>query len=182
MELSGLHHVTAVTGRAAENLDFYTQTLGLRLVKKTVNQDDVSAYHLFYGDRLGHAGTEVTFFDWPQTGPNIPGPGTISGIALRAPGADALEWWARRLAEAGVRHSGIIERAGRLALEFTDREGQRLLLVDDGGKGGGEPWERSPVPAAQAIRGLDGVVLTVRRLGPTTDVLAGVLGMRQTRE
>src|SRR5206468_8136719 len=77
MELTGLHHVTAVTGRAPENLAFYTGLLGLRLVKKTVNQDDVSAYHLFYGDALGHPGTELTFFDWPLLAPRVLGTGTI---------------------------------------------------------------------------------------------------------
>jgi glyoxalase family protein len=91
MNLTGLHHVTAVTGNASLNLHFYTQTLGLRLVKKTVNQDDVSAYHLFYGDEIGSAGTEVTFFDWPHAGPNVPGIGSLTDIALRVPGRAALE-------------------------------------------------------------------------------------------
>ena len=85
MELGGLHHVTAVTANAPQNLDFYTNTLGLRLVKKTVNQDDVSAYHLFYGDEVGGPGTEVTFFDWAGMGPNLPGSGGIVEIGLRVP-------------------------------------------------------------------------------------------------
>lgn len=83
VELHGLHHVTAVTGHASKNVRFYTQVLGLRLVKKTVNQDDVSAYHLFYGDERGSPGTELTFFDWPYVGPAVPGMGTISAIGLR---------------------------------------------------------------------------------------------------
>ena len=94
MELGGLHHVTAVTGDAPRNLDFYTNTLGLRLVKKTVNQDDVSAYHLFYGDEIGSPGTEVTFFDWAGMGPNLPGTGSIVEIGLRVPDRAALDWWA----------------------------------------------------------------------------------------
>src|ERR1700759_5563589 len=102
MQLTGLHHVTAVTGDAPGNLAFYTKTLGLRLVKKTVNQDDVSAYHLFYGDEAGHAGTEVTFFDWPRIGAHVPGTGDISGIALRVPSPAALEWWERHLRDAGA--------------------------------------------------------------------------------
>src|SRR5579884_903620 len=85
-QLGGLHHVTAVTAHAPENLAFYTDVLGLRLVKKTVNQDDVSAYHLFYGDELGRAGTEVTFFDWANAGPNRPGHGEVAAVALRVPG------------------------------------------------------------------------------------------------
>jgi glyoxalase family protein len=178
MELTGLHHVTAVTGDAPGNLAFYTQTLGLRLVKKTVNQDDVSAYHLFYGDAMGHAGTELTFFDWPRIGGTVHGTGDIASTALRAPGPDALDWWAQRLADAGVRHHGIFDRGGRLTLEFTDPEGQHLSLVDDGDAPGGVPWPQSPVPTEYGLKGLDGVGLTVRRLAPTAAVLTDVLGMR----
>ena len=182
MELTGLHHVTAVTGDAPGNLAFYTQTLGLRLVKKTVNQDDVSAYHLFYGDTAGNPGTEVTFFDWPRIGPNVPGAGDIAALGLRVPGAAALDWWAERLAEAGIRHSGVTEQGGRLTLEFLDPEGQRLRLVDDGGTPGGTPWPQSPVPTGHGLTGLDSVALTVRRLEPTALVLTQVLGMRRDRE
>jgi glyoxalase family protein len=182
MQLTGLHHVTAVTAQAPENLSFYTRTLGLRLVKKTVNQDDVSAYHLFYGDSVGHAGTEVTFFDWAQSAPNRPGPGTIASIGLRIPGPDALAWWAQRLSDGGVAHTGIEERGGRATLDFTDGEGQRLRLIDDtGAPGGGTPWENSPVPATSGIRGLASVSLCVRRLKPTADVLTEVLGMKHVR-
>ncbi len=89
MQLEGLHHVTAITGDASLNVAFYTQVLGLHLVKKTVNQDDVSAYHLFYGDDTGNPGTELTFFDWPMAGPQRPGAGTISTIALGVNGREA---------------------------------------------------------------------------------------------
>jgi glyoxalase family protein len=102
MQLTGLHHITAITARAPHNVDFYTQVLGLRLVKKTVNQDDVSAYHLFYGDAHGSAGTEVTFFDWPHTAPNHNGAGSIAQVALRVPSRASLDWWAGRLADSGV--------------------------------------------------------------------------------
>src|ERR671933_849101 len=112
MELGGLHHVTAVTTEASENVAFYTEVLGLRLVKKTVNQDDVSAYHLFYGDELGRPGTEVTFFDWPhlRIAPNRRGSGEISATELRVLGREALEFWVERLDENGVAHAGIDER------------------------------------------------------------------------
>src|SRR5512132_304264 len=113
MELEGLHHVTAVTGNAAENVRFYTRTLGMRLVKKTVNQDDVSAYHLFYGDAAGHAGTEVTFFDWAMAAPNRPGVGEIAATGLRVDDRATLDWWAERFRELGVAHGPIVERAGR---------------------------------------------------------------------
>src|SRR5947208_11479478 len=146
MQLEGIHHVTAVTGNASHNVDFYTRVLGLRLVKKTVNQDDVSAYHLFYGDEVGRPGTEVTFFDWPESGPHRPGTGDISTIALRVPNEVALAFWVQRLNEKGVRNSGVHDVGGRATIDLADPEGQRLALVDDGGAPGGSPWPGSPVP------------------------------------
>jgi glyoxalase family protein len=186
MELGGLHHVTAVTTEAAENVAFYTEVLGLRLVKKTVNQDDVSAYHLFYGDELGRPGTEVTFFDWPhlRVAPNHAGAGEISATELRVTGREVLEYWAGRLEEFGVEHGGVEERDSRSLIAFTDPEGQRLRVVDDTGAGvpGGIPWAESPVPQKAGIRGLGAVELTVRDLGPTAWVLTEVLGFRLTSE
>ncbi len=185
MQLNGLHHVTAITANARGNLGFYTNVLGLRLVKKTVNQDDVSAYHLFYADANGSAGTEVTFFDWAHVGAHVAGAGDISNIALRVPGG-SLGWWQERLAEAGVNASDVVDVSGRPSIAFTDPEGQRLQLVDDGGVPGdglgGAPWERSSVPAEGFIRGLDAVTLSVRRLAPTDAVLTSVLGMTAERE
>ena len=186
MELGGLHHVTAVTTQARENVAFYTEVLGLRLVKKTVNQDDVSAYHLFYGDELGRPGTEVTFFDWPhlRVAPNHPGVGEVSATELRVAGRAALEFWVERFAEYAVTHGGIEERDGRPLIRFTDPEGQRLRLVDDAGSGvtGGVAWEGGPVPREAGIRGLGAVELTVRDLGPTAWVLTEVLGFRRAGE
>src|SRR5580700_6401099 len=104
-ELLGIHHVTAVTANARGNVAFYTQVLGMRLVKKTVNQDDVSAYHLFYGDEAGHAGTEMTFFDWAFAGAHARGAGMVSATAFRVAGRDALHEWVRRLDAHQVGHS-----------------------------------------------------------------------------
>ncbi|MDQ4064308.1 MAG: ring-cleaving dioxygenase, partial [Actinomycetota bacterium] len=157
---------------------------GMRLVKKTVNQDDVSAYHLFYGDELGSPGTEVTFFDWPhlRIAPNHAGAGEISATELRVRGSEALDWWAGRLTEHGVQHTGVKERDGGLFIGFTDAEGQRLRLADDSGASegvpGGVPWEDSSVPVEFGIRGLGAVDLTVRELEPTAWVLAEALGFR----
>ena len=179
MELGGLHHVTAVTGDAPRNLDFYTRVLGLRLVKKTVNQDDVSAYHLFYGDEVGGPGTEVTFFDWAGMGPNLPGSGGIVEIGLRVPDRAALDWWAKRFDELGVAHSDVEEIAGRPTLRFTDPEQQHLALVAGGNDAEFTPWRRSPVPVEHQIRGLDHVTLAVDRLAPTERVLTEVLNFRR---
>src|SRR6266566_3007730 len=110
MQLGGIHHVTAVTGNASRNVAFYTQVLGMRLTKKTVNQDDVSAYHLFYGDELGRPGTDLTFFDWPDVGYHRPGVGTISTISLGVTGRDALNWWVKRFNDFHVAHDGIRTR------------------------------------------------------------------------
>ncbi len=179
MELKGLHHLTAVTGEPSVNVAFYTQVLGLRLVKKTVNQDDTSAYHLFYGDSLGHPGTEVTFFDWPHVGRASRGTGLITATALRVAGPAALQAWAGRLADYGLRHEGIRELGGRASLDFADPEGQRLRLVDGGQSPGGEPWRASPVPESMAIRGLHAVHLIVRQAAPTARLLTGLLGFRE---
>ncbi|MGF1470682.1 MAG: ring-cleaving dioxygenase [Rubrobacteraceae bacterium] len=184
MELGGLHHVTAVTGRAPENVAFYTGVLGLRLVKKTVNQDDVSAYHLFYGDEVGNPGTELTFFDWSWVGPDPAGSGRISATALRVPDRAALDWWARRFDDLGVERSGIESRNGRAGLSFTDPEGQNLELAD-GGKSGpqpGNPYQGSPVPREKAILGLHASMLVVRDIGPTSRVLTRALGFRPAGE
>jgi glyoxalase family protein len=180
-ELLGLHHVTAVTAHAAQNLAFYTQTLGMRLVKKTVNQDDVSAYHLFYADAKGSPGTDLTFFDWANAAQRRPGPGTVAETALRVGSRDALLWWQQRLEEQQVSHGEIEERFGRASLAFADAEGQALRLVDDGGAPGGTPWTESSVPAEFGIRGLDAVTLCVRQAAPTARILTEVMGMRETQ-
>lgn len=181
MDLHGIHHVTAVTANVRANYAFYTDVLGMRLVKRTVNQDDVSAYHLFYADAVGSPGTDLTFFDWRMPRERR-GTRSISRTHLRIEGAETLTWWAARLAERGVSTSGMVERDGRQVLDFEDPEGQRLTLVDDGGTGE-EPqvWEEGPVPAAHQIRGLGPIVLRVPDSAPTDAVLRGVLGMRQSR-
>lgn len=134
MQLHGIHHVTAVMRNASRNLRFYTQVLGLRLVKKTVNQDDVSAYHLFYADKLGTPGTDMTFFDWPQTPPDVRGTDSIVNTLFRVDGQAALAYWMERLAAHDVTHHGIETFDGRLRVRFYDPEGQRLTLVDDGAR------------------------------------------------
>jgi glyoxalase family protein len=180
MQLEGIHHVTAVSGNASRNVAFYTQVLGMRLTKKTVNQDDVSAYHLFYGDELGRPGTDLTFFEWPDIGSNRPGVGSISTIALGVSGRDALSWWEERFNDYNVSHDGIQTRGteARLVLPFRDPEGQRLELADDAGKLESTPWRRSPVPIEMAIHGFYAVRLTLRTLEPSARFLTGVLGFR----
>jgi glyoxalase family protein len=180
LQLTGIHHLTAVTADAPGNHAFYTRTLGMRLVKRTVNQDDVSAYHLFYADGLGSPGTDLTFFDWP-VGRERRGGRSVVRTGLRVAGEGALAWWRERLAAAGVARGEAAERDGRPTLDFEDPEGQRLSLVDDGGVGPAHAWEGSPVPPERQIRGLGPVTISVPDLGPTELVLTRLLGMERVR-
>lgn len=182
LTLKGLHHVSAITAKAPENYKFYTEVLGLRLIKKTVNQDDVSVYHLFYGDETGNPGTELTFFELPNAGRNRDGNNSISALSLRVPSDDALLFWTQRFTVFGVEHDEIAERGGRKTLAFTDHEGQRLILVSDEhnqGMAGGKPWDKSPVPAEYAIVGLGPAHLTVETAEPTALILEDLLGFRR---
>jgi glyoxalase family protein len=181
MKLTGIHHLTAVTADASGNHDFYTKALGMRLVKKTVNQDDVSAYHLFYADGVASPGSDLTFFDWP-VGRERRGNHSVSRTALRVNGKESLEWWKSRLENLKVANSGIIERDGRLWLDFEDQEGQRLALVDDSGHGESHPWDRSPVPPEHQIRGLGPITMSVPQLDRTARVLIEGMDMRAARE
>lgn len=181
MQLAGIHHLTAVTADAPGNKTFYTDTLGMRLVKKTVNQDDVSAYHLFYADGRGTPGSDVTFFDWPAARERR-GTHAIVRTGLRVGSVDSLNYWKQRLSDAKVTHGEIVERDSRPTLDVEDFEGQRLRLVVDDGRRAGEIWERSPVPADHQIRGLGPITLSVPDLAATHSVLTQVLAMRQARE
>ncbi|CAN5211949.1 ring-cleaving dioxygenase [soil metagenome] len=181
MQLTGIHHLTAISAKAAQNVDFYTRVLGLRLVKKTVNQDDVSAYHLFYADGIGSPGTDITFFDWPAA-PERRGTNSITRTALRVDGEDGLEWWAKRLTDEGVKHTGVKLRDKRATVLFEDPEGQRLALIDDGGAGEAHPWERSTVPLDRQVRGLGPITMSVPDLAATDAVLTKVMDMRAARD
>ncbi len=180
MQLHGIHHLTAVTADARGNHDFYTRVLGMRLVKRTVNQDDVSAYHLFYADGAASPGTDLTFFDWPVDRERR-GTNAIVRTALRVDGQTALDHWAGRLDEAGIAHSPVHTVDGRLQLGFEDPEGQRLALVDDGGAGPSHAWNRSPVPEVFQIRGLGPITVSVPDLAPTGRFLEEVMAMRRER-
>ena len=180
MELKGIHHLTAVSAQIRENHHFYTRTLGMRLVKRSVNQDDVSAYHLFYADAKGTPGTDLTFFDWPVPRERR-GTHSITRTGLRVAGEKALAWWAEYLRDKGLHASPVTERDGRLTLDFEAPEGQRLALIDDGGAGEAHPWAKSPIEAAHQIRGLGPILISVPRLEPTDGVLRKV-NMRPVRE
>lgn len=170
----GIHHVTAVSGDMARNLAFYTGTLGMRLVKKSINQDDVQAYHLFYADAVGSPGTDLTFFDWPDAGPSSAGPATVNRTTLRVQGTEALSWWEKRLRDAGI--DSLRDENG---LRFTDPEGQPFALVDDTGVPGVHvPWD-AMVPNEYALRGILGVDIESARPDATRLVLEQLLGFHR---
>ena len=181
MDLLGLHHVTAISAEIRENHRFYTQVLGMRLVKRSVNQDDVSAYHLFYADAKGTPGTDLTFFDWQMPKERF-GTRSIVRTSLRVNGLETLERWLDVFEQIELPHGEIREIDGRLTLWFEDREGQRLALIDDQGKSPeGAAWQYSPVEAQHQMRGLGPVLISVPVLKPTADLLTKVLGMREAR-
>ncbi|TFJ91449.1 ring-cleaving dioxygenase [Lentibacillus salicampi] len=183
MNLKGIHHVSALTANAEQNYHFYTDILGMRLVKKTINQDDPSVYHLFYADEVGNPGTDFTFFEIPRAGHTYPGISSISGTSLRVQNDDALVYWENRLTENGVDHDGITKQGGRQIIHFRDPEDQRLTLVSDetnAGVAGGNVWERSSVPADKGIIGLGPVKLTVQDPAPTVKVLTDILTFQET--
>lgn len=183
MELKGIHHVSALTANAKQNYDFYTYILGMRLVKKTINQDDPSVYHLFYADEVGNPGTDLTFFEIPNAGTTYHGVSSISGTSLRVPDDKALTFWEKRFSEFNVDHDGITEQGKRNVIHFRDPEGQRLSLISDEtniGVKGGKVWVHSTVPSDKGIIGLGPTKLTVKNPAPTIAILTEILTFKQT--
>ncbi|MBO0906228.1 ring-cleaving dioxygenase [Jiella sonneratiae] len=183
MKSAGIHHVTAIAGPAARCLDFYVRVLGLRLVKKTVNFDDPTAYHLYFGDDAGRPGTIVTFFPLEHAARGRVGVGEVEEIMLEVP-AGSLGFWSHRLIEKGVEHSGIEKRFGESVLPFKDPDGLRLSFVGvaDPAPVANEPSVVGTVPAEHAIRGIHGVSLLVEEAGPTEAILADVFGFERGTE
>ncbi|MDP8943241.1 MAG: VOC family protein [Actinomycetota bacterium] len=172
MKLEGIHHITAITADAQANVDFYAGLLGLRLVKKSVNQDDPTVYHLFYGDEHGSPGADLTFFEYPGARPGRPGAGMIHAIAWRVGSEEALAFWAERLTAAGIEAEAT--DGGRL--RFADPEGLDHELAVDGA--GDEPLaaEHPEVPRALALQGFDGVRAYSAGADLSRPLLEGTLG------
>jgi glyoxalase family protein len=172
--MPGIHHVTAVSGKAERNLDFYTRVLGLRSVKKTVNFDDPTTYHLYYGDEVGHPGSVLTFFAWEHAAQGRAGVGQAQQTAFRVPAA-SLGYWAHRFVEKGVAHDQIEKRFGESALPFVDPDGMRAALVGVPGAETESAWKSRDIPAEHAIRGFHGVMLMLDDSAPTAALLTDVL-------
>ncbi|WHY86580.1 ring-cleaving dioxygenase [Neobacillus novalis] len=178
-KIPGHHHISMITKNAKMNNLFYQKVLGLRLVKKTVNQDDPSMYHLFYGDLTGSAGTELTFFEMPIVGRTVRGTNAITQIGLLVPSFESLEYWKKRFELLDVKHGEITKYAGRDALHFEDTEGLRMILLNNNGEETPEywtAWEDSNVEQKHRILGMGTVEITVRYLERTAKTLTDMLG------
>jgi len=162
--LKGIHHVTAITSSAEKNYEFFTYVLGMRLVKKTVNQDDIKTYHLFFADDKGSAGTDMTFFDFPNTPKGTHGTNEISKTSFRVPTDAALAYWVKRFDRLRVEHTGIEEQFGKKTLSFVDFDDQQYQMISDEfnkGVASGTPWQKGPIPLEFAITGLGPIFIRI---------------------
>lgn len=176
--IPGHHHISMITKNANQNNYFYRTILGLRRVKMTVNQDDPSMYHLFYGDRTGSPGTELTFFEMPLAGRTYRGTNAITQIGLLVPSKESLTYWKKRFEQFEISHGEITTYASRPALPFEDEEGLRMvLLVSNGEKvAHWQAWEKSAIPVEHRIQGMGSIEMTVRRMDKLTRTLTELLG------
>ncbi|GCF95895.1 glyoxalase [Enterococcus florum] len=184
-QIRGLHHVTAMTSSAQKNYRFFTDILGLRMIKKTVNQDDIETYHLYFTDDEGAPGTDMTFFDFPGIPKGTKGTNTISRTGFRVPTDASLDYWNERFSILEVEHGEVSERFGKKYLEFRDFDDQLFQLVSDEtdhGVAGGTPWKHSNVEKEHAIIGLGPTIVTVSNFDHMKLVLENVLGFKETAE
>ena len=184
-QLKGIHHVTAITSSAEKNYQFFTYVLGMRLVKKTVNQDDVESYHLFFADDKGSAGTDMTFFDFPGIPKGVHGTNEISKTSLRVPTDAALAYWVKRFDRLKVKHTGIREQFGKQTLSFSDFDDQQYQLISDEfntGVASGTPWQKGPVPLEYAVTGLGPLFVRMANVGSFKGMLEKVLLFKQTAQ
>src|SRR5690349_9348348 len=173
--ITGIHHITCIAGDAQDNVDFYEGVLGMRLVKRSVNQDSPGTYHLFYADSEGHPGTDLTFFPWPDMPPAKPGAGLAMEVSLAIP-LGSIEYWVERVSESGITVGDEELRRGTSAIAFHDPHGLPLALHETGDHREFTPWANSPVPVERQIRGLHTVRLWEEDLAETSAFLTGVMG------
>lgn len=181
--LKGLHHVTAITSSAEKNYQFFTNVLGMRLVKKTVNQDDIQTYHLFFADDEGNPGTDMTFFDFPGIPKGTHGTNEISKTSFRVPSDAALDYWVKRFDRLDVKHTGIKEQFGKQTLSFVDFDDQQYQLISDDGNVGvasGIPWKNGPIPLEYAITGLGPLYVRVDKIDYFKEMIEKVLLFKET--
>ncbi|WHY65165.1 ring-cleaving dioxygenase [Neobacillus sp. SuZ13] len=176
--LKGIHHVTAITSSAEKNYEFFTNVLGMRLVKKTVNQDDIQTYHLFFADDVGSAGTDMTFFDFPGIPKGVHGTNEISKTSFRVPSDAAIDYWVKRFDRLEIKHTGIKEQFGKKTLSFVDFDDQHYQLISDENNKGvaaGTPWQKGPIPIDYAITGLGPIFVRVANFDYFKEMMEKVL-------
>ncbi|WP_366162118.1 ring-cleaving dioxygenase [Bacillus infantis] len=176
--LKGIHHVTAITSSAEKNYEFFTFVLGMRLVKKTVNQDDIQTYHLFFADDKGSPGTDMTFFDFPGIPKGRHGTNEISKTSFRVPNDAALNYWVERFDRLDVKHTGIKEQFGKKTLSFADFDDQQYQLISDEhntGVASGTPWQKGPIPLEHAITGLGPIFVRIANFNYFKEMMEKVL-------
>src|SRR4051794_14521045 len=173
--IPGIHHVTAITADAQKNVDFYCGVLGLRLVKLTVNFDDPSSYHPYYGDEIGRPGTILTFFPWPGAYRGKIGPPQVTVTAFAVP-SGSLEFWSARLKEKNVEVRQAEPRFDERGLAFVDPDGMQLEIIEV--NAAGQPWPAGPIPVEQAIRGFHSVTISEEGYEKTAKVLADLMGFK----
>jgi glyoxalase family protein len=173
----GIHHITAIAGNAQRNHDFYTQVLGLRMVKKTVNFDDPGTYHFYYGNETGTPGTILTFFPWEGIVEGRAGTGMATEIGYSVTN-DSLQFWADRFRRSNVRQGDVAERLGEQYLPFQDPDGLKIDLIGSKYADDRQPWIVPEISAANAVKGFHSVTLTLRNIGPTAAILTDVFGYR----
>jgi glyoxalase family protein len=176
----GIHHVTAIATDPQRNLDFYTELLGLRLVKRTVNFDDPSTYHLYFGDEIGSPGTILTFFPWPKAGRGSAGVGQASVTSFSVP-EQSLSYWTRRLQSAGVPVEASGKRFDEEVLTFADPDGLKLEIVAHASARQVYTWTGTDIPAGHSIRGFHGITLSERKAESTAEILQ-LMGFRKIAE
>lgn len=180
--LKGLHHVTAITSSAEKNYEFFTYVLGMRLVKKTVNQDDIQTYHLFFADDIGGAGTDMTFFDFPGISKGVHGTNEISKTSFRVPTDEALTYFEKRFDRLDVKHTGIKNQFGKKTLSFVDFDDQHYQLISDENNEGvaaGVPWQNGPIPLEYAITGLGPIFVRIANVDYFKEMLEKVLQFKE---
>jgi glyoxalase family protein len=176
--MPGIHHVTAISGDPVKNLRFYTRDLGLRFVKKTVNFDDPSTYHFYFGDETGHPGTILTFFPWTKATAGERGVGETSRTAFRVP-LGSIGYWTDRFVKKGISHQMPRKHFGETVLPLRDQDGMALALVGIADAEKEPGWSNEDIPAEHAIRGLQGVTLLLESAQKTAAILTDVFGFRE---
>lgn len=179
-KILGLHHITAIAGDAQHNYDFYTKTLGLRMIKKTVNFDDPQTYHFYFGDEVGTPGSIITFFPWKNVRQGQDGAGMATEIGYAVP-KGSLEFWKDRFEEHNVRHFQITEQFGERKLPFQDPDGLKLSLIEPGQEDERVGWKTKEVGAEVAIKGFHTVTLSLNDIKATAEVLTEVFGYKKVK-